>query len=442
MSTKWRVLILLTVLGVLGYFLMTKPIRLGLDLQGGTHLIIEAKDTDGVLIDQNTMAGILSVIRQRVDGLGVSEPVIQRKGLRQVVVELPGVKDPERAIKLIGETALLEFVEAEWPPSNILDLPEEKREILVGKDTEISTIKSYDAKGILQSERPIILRNRVLTGADLTLATPGTDSYGRPIVQIEFTTEAAKTFYNLTQRWIGKPVAIVLDGQIISAPNINSPIPGGKAVIEGNFSVQEMRELVIKLKAGSLPVPVEIISNKIVGPTLGKDSIEKSKKAGVIGFAIVCLYMIAFYRISGVIASIALVLYLGMDIALLKALDATLTLPGIAGIILTLGMAVDANVIIFERIRDEFKVGNPLQTAIAIGFRKGVIAIVDSNVTTMVAAIVLFWLGTGTIKGFALTLSVGILLSMFSAIFVTKLFIDYVSSFKHVSEKLFIRGHS
>ena len=382
------------------------------------------------------MTGVLTVIRQRVNGLGVSEPVIQTKGLDQIVVELPGVKEPERAIRLIGETALLEFVEAEWPPQNIMGLTQEQRDILIGKNANIQEFIEYDGKGQEVRRRSIILKKRVLTGNDLANAVPGTSNLGKPIVNIAFKTKGAAIFFESTRRNVGKPIAILLDGKIISAPNVNAPIAGGKAFIEGNFTIQEMRDLVFKLKAGSLPVPVEIISNKIVGPTLGKDSIEKSKKAGLIGLGIVMGYMILFYRGAGVVACCALVIYLLLVISILKGFDATLTLPGIAGIILTLGMAVDANVIIFERVKDEMELGEALGGAVNEGFSKGFVAILDSNVTTMIAAIVLFWLGTGTIKGFALTLSIGILMSMFSAVFVTKLLLDLIIRFGQVQPKL------
>lgn len=424
MGKKLRITIFLLSIAIFGALYTQKPLNLGLDLQGGTRLVLEAQDTKEYPVDQDTVSGILSVIRDRVNALGVSEPVIQRKGIRQIVVELPGIKDPERAIALIGETALLEFIEAEWPPKNILSLDKEKQDLLVGKDANIIAVEEKSAKGEILSSRPIILKNRVLTGSDLKRVNPGTDNYGRPIVNIEFTAEAARIFYDVTSRSIGKPIAILLDGKVISAPNVNGAIPGGKAIIEGGFTVPEMRDLVIKLKAGSLPVPVEIVSNTIVGPTLGKDSIEKSRKAGIIGLGIVCAYMLVAYRISGIIAAVALILYLLVLIATLKTLGATLTLPGIAGIILTIGMAVDANVIIFERIKEQLRVGDTIRSAIKTGFAKALVAIIDANITTLIAAIVLFWIGTGSIKGFALTLSIGILVSMFSALFITKLLLE------------------
>jgi len=438
-SQKVKITFLLVLLVLAGFICARFPINLGLDLQGGTRLILEAQDTENVKIDQDTVLGVLAVIRNRINSLGISEPLIQKKGLRQIIVELPGVKDPDRAIKLIGETALLEFVEAEWAPKDIRSLTPEKLEILVGKDAKIATVSDFDRQGNVVNERPIILHKTVLTGAMLKKATPGTDQNGKPAVNIEFTSEGSKAFKDITTRSVGKPLAILLDGQVISAPNINEPIPSGRAIISGGFTLQEMRDLVIKLKAGALPVPVEIISNKIVGPTLGKDSIEKSKMAGIYGFIMVCIFMLVVYRLPGVAAVIALLSYLLFTIAILKLFHATLTLPGIAGLILTVGMAVDANVIIFERIKEEQKAGQPLKLAVPEGFSKAFLTIVDANITTLISAIVLFWLGTGTIKGFALTLSIGILMSMFTAIFVTRIFMNFLSRYAEERERPLFR---
>ncbi len=344
---------LCAVIALTAFILWEYPINLGLDLQGGTRLILEATPPPDMELDNQAVLGTLAVIRNRVDALGVSEPLIQRKGKNQITVELPGIRDPDRAIKLIGETALMEFVEAEWLPKEALSLPKEKLDILVGKNARISNYIEKDLQGRIVRETPIVLKKTVLTGSDLETAFPGSDQMGRSIVNIEFKPEGSKKFASVTARWAGKPLAILLDGTIISAPNIKEKIAGGKAVISGSFTLAETRDLVIKLKAGALPIPVEIVSNKTVGPTLGRDSIEKSKKAGIVAFIGVCLFMILFYQIPGAVASVALVLYVGLTIACLKLFGATLTLPGIAGLILTLGMAVDANVIIFERIKEE-----------------------------------------------------------------------------------------
>lgn len=437
---KQRLVFITLIIFLSIYTLLKIPINLGLDLQGGTQLVLEARDTEDVTVDADAIDGVIAVIQNRVDALGVSEPIIRKKGTTQILVELAGIKNPERAIKLIGDTALLEFVEGSWAPSNVKNLSKEKLNLLLGDNAYLSSIKNHDSEGSLISEQPIILKNTALTGADLKIATPGTNEFGEPVVFIEFNKEGAEKFKNVTSRHIGKPLAILLDGTIISAPNINEAIPGGKAQISGNFSITEMKDLVIKLKAGALPVPVDIVSNKIIGPTLGKDSIEKSKKAGIIGLILICLLSIIYYKIPGIIASLALILFLGLSLTCLKLFGATLTLPGIAGLILTTGMAVDANIIIFERIKEERALDTPLNTAIEKGFKRAFLTILDANITTLIAAAVLFFLGTGSIKGFAVTLSIGIIVSMFSAIFITKLFINLTSSISSPKEGILFKG--
>ncbi|NBV42983.1 protein translocase subunit SecD, partial [bacterium] len=415
------------------------PINLGLDLQGGTRLVLEAKDTPQVKVDNDAVEGVLQVIRNRVDSLGVAEPLISRKGLRQIVVELPGIQDPEHATKIIGDTARLEFVEAEWAPENVATLNAEQLAVLAGPNARLDKVVQYDASGKVINERPIILKDVALTGADLKMATPGTNQYGENVVNIEFSSEGASKFKAVTARSVGRPLAIVLDSRVISAPNVNEPIAGGRAQISGRFTLAEMKDLVIQLKAGALPVPVEIASNKVVGPTLGKDSIEKSKLAGIIGFAAVCAFMIIVYRMPGMMASVALMIYVVVFLSALKVVGATLTLPGIAGFILTIGMAVDANVIIFERIKEERRAGMGLVDAIDVGFEKAFRTIVDSNVTTLIATVVLFWLGTGTIRGFAVTLSMGIGISMFTAITVTRLLLDLVTPLTNSSNRISVK---
>ena len=425
------------ILSAIAFFVY--PINLGLDLQGGSRLVLEARDTPDVKVDNDAVEGVLAVIRNRVDSLGVAEPIISRKGPRQIVVELPGVQDPERALKLIGDTARLEFVEAEWAPAEVSSLNAEQLAVLAGPNARIDKLIQYDAKGKVVSERPIILKTVALTGADLKMASPGQNQYSEGVVNIEFTTEGAEKFKAATTRSVGRPLAIILDGKIISAPNVNEPIAGGRAQISGRFSVQELRDLVIQLKAGALPVPVEIVSNKVVGPTLGKDSIEKSKLAGMIGFAAVCLFMVGMYRLPGAMASVGLLLYTFIFFSVLKAMGATLTLPGIAGFILTIGIAVDANVIIFERIKEERQMGLSLKAAIDAGFYKAFWTIVDANVSTLIATVVFFWFGTGTIRGFAVTLSTGILVSMFTAITVTRLLLTAVTRYSKAANSIAVK---
>lgn len=413
----WSVTILL--IGSV-FLIWSNKINLGLDLQGGIRLVLRAEDTEKYKADRDAVLGVIEVIRNRVDALGVNEPVIQKKGEKEIIVELPGIDNPERAIRLIGETALLEFVEAEWAPDSLL-LTTENVKMLAGENARLDQVEIFDQRGNLIKEKPIFLKDSVMTGNDLKWAGPGTDQFGRPIVSLEFTRKGAENFYNITAQNVGKPLVILLDNKIISAPNINEPIAGGKAQISGSFSIKEMQDLVIKLKAGSLPIPVTIIENKIIGPTLGRDAINKSKFAAIIGFVLVVLFMLIYYRIPGLIAVIALAMYAVFDYAALVAMDATLTLPGIAGLILTIGMAVDANVIIFEKLKEEIRAGKTIVNAIEVSFKRAFITIVDANITTIIGSVVLFWLGTGSIRGFAVTLITGILVSMFTAVFVSRL---------------------
>ena len=423
-------LLLITTLAIASLFVIYKvPINKGLDLQGGMQLTLEAQDSKTSKADSDAINGVIAVIRSRVDKLGLTEPVISRKGIKQITVELPGIKDSEQAIRLIGDTALLEFVEAEWAPGGSETLSAENLEVLAGKDARMGKVVVKDSSGKILKENPIILKKTVMTGADLKNAAPGTDQNGRPLVHIEFTNEGAKKFKEVTAQNVGKPLAIILDGVIISAPNVNEPISGGSAQISGDFSIEEMRNLVIKLKAGALPVPVKLVSNKVIGPTLGQDSVQKSKIAWLVGFIAVCVYMVAWYRLPGVMSCVALIFYMIFSLCIFKLFNATLTLPGIAGFILTMGIAVDANVIIFEWIREERERGALLGDAISFGFKEGFRTILDANVTALMAAAVLFFLGNGPVRGFALTLGIGIVVSMFTALVVSKILIDLTNQY-------------
>jgi len=395
--------------------IVKQPLTLGLDLQGGMRLILEAQETDTRVLDDDAMNGIITVLQERIDGLGVTEPVIRRKGAHQVVVELAGIDDPARARAMIGQTALLRFVAAQWAPAGAADMPLDQIELLAGVGARFVVY----ADG--EYTRGLFLKETVMTGDQLKWAQPATDQYGKMGVDIAFTSEGAKVFHAVTQRLTGQPLAILLDDRIISAPTIREPIAGGKAVISGDFDLVEMRDLVVQLKAGALPVPVEVVSETVIGPTLGIQSLAKSKRAAMIGFSLLIVFMVVAYRLSGGVAVLALGVYGLLVMACLSALNATLTLPGIAGFILTIGMAVDANVIIFERVKEELASGRPFLAAVKAGFSQATVTILDANITTLLAAGVLFWLGTGVIKGFAITLTVGILVSMVTALVVTQL---------------------
>ena len=431
---QFRILIILAIISVSVYIIINLPITLGLDLQGGTRLVLEGQPTEKVSISDDAMAGAVAVIRNRIDSLGVTEPIIQRKGKDQIVVELPGVKDPERAIAIIGDTALLEFVEAEWAPADESKLTPKRVKEFYGRDAYLDKVKIMRNNEVV-SERPIILKKVALTGDLLKGAWPGVDEYGNPVVDIEFNKEGAKLFSEVTARSVGRPLAILLDKNIISAPNVREPIPSGRAQISGDFNIEEVQDMVIKLKAGALPIPVKPVEIRIVGPTLGKDSIDKSKVAGVIGFIIIAAFMVLYYRLPGFLADLALGIYLTVLLAVLSLIHATLTLPGIAGLLLSLGMAVDANIIIFERLKEELRLGKTIRLAIDTSFKRALSAILDSNVTTIIAAVTLFFVGTGTIKGFAVTLSVGILASMFTAIVITRMLLNMVVDGKILSSR-------
>ena len=365
---------------ILGFAFYAKPvalsIRQGLDLQGGTHVVLQAVDTPDAKVDDDAVNRVVKIIERRINELGLTEPTIQRQGKDRIIVELPGVKDPDKAIAMLGRTALLEF-----------------------KDVTGKT---------------------VLTGKDLKNSKAHVGQNNQAVVGLEFSDDGAKKFATLTAQNIGKPISILLDGEILTSPVVQEVITGGNAQISGSRNVEEAEHLAILLRSGSLPVKVEVMETRTVGPTLGQDSKDMSVKAFGIGTISVFVFMILFYRMSGLVADIALLLYIMLVLLAMMQLKATLTLPGIAGIILSIGMAVDANVLIFERFKEEIRKGKTLRSAMEAGFSKAFTTIFDSNITTIMAAVVLFYLGTGPIRGFAITLALGVVLSMFSAITITR----------------------
>ena len=367
---------------IAAFFVCVRPlassIRQGLDLQGGTHVVLEAVDTEQAQVNDDAMNRVIAIMEKRVNALGLTEPIIQREGERRVIIELPGVKDPDAAIKTIGKTAMLEF---------------------------------RDEEG-----------NTVLTGTDLKDAQASTNPQtGQNVVNLEFSDEGAQKFADLTMKNVGRTIAILLDGEVLTAPNVREPILGGRAEITGQKTLEEAQNLAVVLRSGALPVKVEIIETRTVGPTLGQDSKDKSQFAFAVGLGVVVIFMIFFYHFSGFIADVALMAYTIMLLGILYLMDATLTLPGVAGIILSIGMAVDANVLIFEHFKEEYQInGKSLRLSMDAGFKRAFTTIFDSNVTTLIAAGVLFFLGTGTIRGFAITLGIGTILSMFTAITLTQ----------------------
>lgn len=365
----------------------------------------------------------LETIRNRIDQFGVSEPDIRPQENHRILIQLPGIKDPNRAIELIGKTALLEF--------KLVDEENSLEEALKGNvppGREILYQLSVDSKTGRQTKVPYLLKRRaLLTGQYLTDARVQIDSrYNEPYVSLSFNARGARLFERITGENIEKRLAIVLDDNVYSAPVIRDRISGGRAQITGRFTTDEARDLAIVLRAGALPAPVKILEERTVGPSLGKDSIEKGFKSMVIGGIVVVLFMVIYYGLSGMFADMALLLNILIIMAGLAFFGATLTLPGIAGIILTIGMAVDANVLIFERIREELRLGKPARAAIEGGYAKALVTILDANVTTFIAALVLFQFGTGPVRGFAVTLSIGIVASFITAVFVTRVIFDYL----------------
>lgn len=368
------------------FIIIKKPTKLGLDLVGGSRIVLEAQPTDTIAkITPDMMSSLQFAIENRVNALGVAETVVQQTGERRLLVEIPSISDPAKAKEFLGETAELEFKQpfgAGWAPTG-------------------------------------------LTGKDVKKALISTNPGGQWVVSLEFNDKGTKKFGKLTQELVGKPMAIFFNGDLQSAPTIQEPILGGHAQISGGdsgFAYEEAKKVVDLLNAGALPVPAKIIEESLVGPTLGADSIAKSKTAAMVGVGIVMLFMMLYYRLPGFIANIALIIYSLLVFAVFKVVPVTLTLAGIAGFILSIGMAVDANILIFERTKEELKAGRTLFTAINAGFDRAFTSIFDSNMTTIITCVILYFLGTSIIKGFALTLIIGVLISMFTAITVTKNF--------------------
>jgi len=400
-------------------FPLDKRINLGLDLRGGMHLLLKV-DTSRLKnqAKEDAAERALEVIRNRIDQFGVREPSIQRQGEDEIVVQLPGITDRERAIDLIGKTALLEF-------KIVSDDPALLKEAIAG-----NTPEGYELKYAQEDNEPLLVsKEAALTGDSLTNAEVRFDQsqFNEPLVGLRFNSEGAKKFSQITTDNVGKRLAIILDGKVQSAPRIREAIPSGEAVITGRFTPEQAQDLALILRVGALPAPMYIEEERTIGPLLGQDSINKGIKASVIGGACVLIFMALYYLIAGIVANIALLLNflmilggLGLLPLLFPGVSATLTLPGIAGIALSLGMAVDANVLIYERIREEMASGKSLRLAISNGYSRAFSAILDSNLTTLVAAFLLFQFGTGPIRGFAVTLTIGLIASMFTAIFVTR----------------------
>lgn len=377
MAIIGAVIVALAFLAYFTYKPIVNNIRLGLDLQGGLHVVLQAQEKEGKTVTADTIQKSIGVLEERVNSMGVSEPSIYPQGNDRIVIELAGVDDPEAAVDIIKNTAQLEF---------------------------------QDESG------KVLVTGENLKDAQAKLASSGQSAS----VSLEFDKIGGQKFAAATAANVGKPIAIVLDGKIISAPNVNEPIPDGKAEISGNFTAKEAQDLAVLLRSGALPVSFSIMEKRAVGPSLGSDSLDKSIKASLVGLLAILLFMLGYYRLPGLVADISMVLYTVLVLGTMTLLGVVLTLPGIAGFILSIGMAVDANIIIYEHIKEELRLGKTIKAAIESGFARAFWTIFDSNLTTLIAAVVLIWFGTGTIKGFAVTLSIGIVGSMLVALTFTR----------------------
>ncbi len=430
-SNRWRIVIVsAAVIGAI-WISATEPIRLGLDLRGGTQIVLEARDTETVTVDGDVADRTLEVLRRRVDALGVSEPSLQRSGDRRIIVELPGVDDPDEAVDVIGRTAQLTF-----HPVVAANQPEALGE---PADGELDVL---DETGL-----PVRLGPQALSGEGVTDAQARLDQAGLGWqVTIDFgaATEWAALTGEAACASPGDPrrrVAITLDRDVISSPQVGvgvacgSGIPGGSTSITGNFTQAEAQDLALLIRAGALPVPVDIVEQRTVGPTLGEAAIEASVQATLIGAALTLLFLIVYYRYLGLLAGIALAIYALLALSVLQLIGATLTLPGIAGFVLAIGMAVDGNVLVFERFKEDHAAGRPLRGAARSGFERAFSAIADANVTTLIAAGVLFFFASGGVRGFGITLAIGVVVSMFTALVVTRMLIELSIRRKRLVER-------
>ena len=415
------------------------PTRLGLDLQGGSQLTLQVKPTEDIKeIDQRVLEAVQRVVEGRINGLGVSESIVQTVGNDQLLVQLPGVSDPEQAERVLGGTAQLDFRRQKPGTEAQLNIELQVRQELLAKQEALKqnaanngtlneTTIAENQAALKRSNAAIseLFERTGLTGKNLqdAGAEPASSLGNTWNVGLRFDTQGANLFAELTKSLAGtgRSIGIFLDDRMISAPTVGpqfaeTGITGGGAVIEGRFTAEDANDLAVQLRGGALPVPVEVVENRTVGATLGKDSVQRSIYAGVGGLLLVLIFMIVYYRLPGGVADISLMIYSLLTFASFKLLGVTLTLPGIAGFILSIGMAVDANVLIFERTREELRAGKTLYRSVESGFYRAFSSILDSNVTTLIACAALFWLGAGLVRGFALTLALGVLVSMFTAI--------------------------
>ncbi len=397
-------------------------IKQGLDLQGGTQVLLEAKPPTGQTVTTEDMTAAKTIVERRVNGLGVTEPLVQLQGANRIIVELPGINNPEAAVQTLRSTGQLEFVE----------IPDGT---LVTQGDYLRTTNNPDppdaAKlGKMPNPHPDQTFTTIMTGRDLQTAGTQLDQLGKPVITFELKQSGATLFKDYTASHIGKVLAIVLDNQVLSAPSINSAIPDGSGEITGSFTLEAAQNLAVQMRYGSLPVPLEVVNRSTVGASLGADSVRKSLTAGLIGLGTVLFFMIIYYRLPGALASLALLLYAGLNLALYKLVPVTLTLPGIVGFLLSTGMAVDANILVFERMKEELRWGRSLRQALEAGFSRAWTSILDSNLSTLIICLILIifgrTFGAQAVLGFALNLGIGVLVSMFTAVVVTRTLMRFV----------------
>ncbi|MBW4650101.1 MAG: protein translocase subunit SecD [Kastovskya adunca ATA6-11-RM4] len=439
MQRQRSLIALILVLTIAAIVVLVKiPLQLGLDLQGGAQLTIQVQPTEDIpKITENELEAVLRVVENRINGLGVSEPVVQTVGSNQILVQLPGVNDPRQAERVLGGTAQLEFRKQSPGTEGQFLAEQQVRQELLQKQAQLR--QSGNESAIAENQAAIERSNEAilelferagLTGKNLREASAQPPQVGnRWDVAIRFDGDGGEKFAQLTKdlAGTGRTIGVFLDNTLISSPTVGpefaaNGITGGSAVITGNFTAETANDLAVQIRGGALPVPVEIVENRTVGATLGRDSIRSSLYAGIGGLILVLVFMAVYYRLPGVIADISLLIYALLTFAAFALLGVTLTLPGIAGFILSIGMAVDANVLIFERTREELRAGRTLYRSVESGFYRAFSSILDGNVTTLIACAALFWLGSGLVKGFALTLAIGVVVSMFTALTCSRTF--------------------
>jgi preprotein translocase subunit SecD len=408
--------------------------RLGLDLVGGVQALLEADLPADQNIDSEQLGTAVRIVENRVNGLGVTEAVVQQAGDRRIVVELPGETDPEEALDVLQQTGLLEFVDMSvLSPSEAYALIGQRivTDIPTGNQSDIDSTGEITATESISPTTRVF--HTIMTGAQLKTVNVVTSQLNEPQIAFELEAEGAQIFAEFTRTHINQVLAIVLDKEVISTPVIQGEIPDGQGVISGNFDYESANALAIQLRYGSLPIPLKVVEVRTVGPTLGQDSLQKSLLAGAIGFTIVILFMGLYYRLPGFVADISLIIYALIVFAIFRFVPVTLTLAGVAGFLLSTGSALDANILIFERIKEELRAGKPLQNAVDLGWRRALPSILDSNIATLITSGILFWFGSSfgatIVKGFSVTLALGVLVSLFTALFVTRVLMQTVLQF-------------